>query len=294
MKPLIRQPGRALIQRATVCLLLIALCLAGGLAQAAPTGHVYLVSVGCGDPDNITLKAMRTIRQSDILFCSKKDRAAFADLVAGKTLYPSPSLRIHRYLQAQKGNFGPDKKGREFPVEEIRQELDAFVQTVTQAVREGKTVSLLEGGDPCIYGPHIWIMEVLRDLDPVIIPGVSCLNAANAALGKGLTFGIAAHSAILTNAADSKPGYGGSDTIDRMAATQASLVVFTMFSDMENLVPRLRRHYPADTPVAIVVRAGYAKDERIIRGTLENILQRIEQEKGIPFEHLVYVGDFLK
>jgi precorrin-4 methylase len=275
-------------------ILLATLCAIAGPAAAQESGHFYLVSVGCGDADNITLKAMKTIQSADIIYCSKKNRQAYPELFKGKTVYPRPGIHIHRYLQSLRGNFGHGKSRGEDLSTKAKPELEAFVQTVTQAVHAGKNVCLLEGGDPCIFGPYIWTVEVLQDLDPVIIPGVSCLNAANAALQKGLTFGIAAHSAILTNAADTRPGYGGSDTIARMAAMQSSMVVFTMFSDMENLVAELGRFYPPDTPVAIVARAGYEKDEQVIRGTLENILQVMKKKGGVPFEHLVYIGDFMK
>ena len=294
MKWNIRQTGRFLSRGAACGILLIALCMAAGQAGASEAGHFYLVSVGCGDPDNITLKAMRTIVSADIIYCSKNTQAAYADLMKNKTVYPRPSIRIHKYLQSLKGNFGHDKNVDKTPATKTKLEMDTFVATVTQAVKAGKTVALLDGGDPCIFGPFIWTMEALQDLDPVIIPGVSCLNAANAALQKGLTFGVAAHSAILTNAADTKPGYGGTDTIARMAATQASIVVFTMFSDMEKLVAQLSQYYPPDTPVAIVAKAGFSKDERVIRGTLTTIMQTLKKEKEVPFEHLVYVGDFLK
>ncbi|ABA88107.1 tetrapyrrole methyltransferase, putative [Syntrophotalea carbinolica DSM 2380] len=294
MKLIIGQIGQPLVQGTLGLLLLMTLCVIPGRAIADSTGHFYLVSVGCGDADNITLKAMRTIQSADIVYCSKKNRENYPELIKDKTVYPRPGIHIHRYLQSLKGNFGFGKSKGEDLAAKAKPELENFVRTVTTAVRAGKNVCLLDGGDPCIFGPYIWTVEVLQDLDPVIIPGVSCLNAANAALHRGLTFGVAAHSAILTNAADTKPGYGGSDTIARMAATRASMVVFTMFSDMEKLVAELGRFYPPDTPVAIVARAGYAKDEQVIRGTLESILQVMKQKQNIPFEHLVYIGDFLK
>ena len=46
------------------------------------------------------------------------------------------------------------------------------------------------------------------------------------------------------------------------------------------------------TPIAVVVYAGYKKKERVIKGRLNTILKLVGDEK-FPFEHLVYVGDFL-
>lgn len=54
-----------------------------------------------------------------------------------------------------------------------------------------------------------------------------------------------------------------------------------------------KTHYPVETPIAIVFYAGYRGKEYGISGRLDNILKKTE---GIdfPFEHLVYVGDFME
>jgi precorrin-4 methylase len=262
--------------------------------QTAGPGCFCLVSLGCGDPDNITLKAVKTIKASDILFCSEQMKAAHPELIAGKQIYPLPSLKIHKHFQVLKAGFFQGAKAGKAKDPEIERKIEEFRRIVTEAVQAGKNVSLLDYGDPCIYGPYIWTMQVLKDLDPLIVPGISSFNAANAALRTGVTFGFEAHSAVLTNAADLKEGYDGADTIERMAATRSSMVIFTMFVELDELVEKLSRHYPADTPVAIVVKAGYEKEQKIIRGTLKDIVQIAAKEGDISFEHLIYVGDFLK
>lgn len=280
--------------------------LVGGLALTMPAmakdsaaenskGGFFLVGLGCGDADNITLKAIKVIKASDIVFGDTDVKAVYPELLAGKTIYPRPSLKIHKYLQSLKGASaqGCPIKEKDISKEAIQEEMNSFVRTVKDAVKAGKTVALLDYGDPCIYGPYIWTMKVLKDLNPTIIPGVSSLNAANAALKQGLTFGYAAHSAILTNAADLKEWYKGMDTIERMAATRSSMVVFTMFTELSPLVEALRRYYPNDIPIAVVIDAGYQDKERVVRGTLDNIVEIVEKQGGLPFLHLIYVGDFL-
>ncbi len=273
----------------------LALASAAG-ADSNGAGGFYLVSIGCGDPDHITLKALNVIKRSDIIFGEAEMRSKYPDLIEGKELHPRPSIKIHKYFQSLKGQFAQGAKVKNQDVDQasILKELNEFIRTVTDAVKAGKTVSLLDHGDPCIYGPYIWTMKALAAIDPVVIPGVSSLNAANAALRKGLTFGGAAHSAILTNAAGVKPGYDGADTIARLAATRASMVVFTMFADFEKLVPELSQTYPVETPVAIVAKAGYDEEQKVIRGTLGTIAQVVADEGPLPFEHLIYVGDFLE
>jgi len=57
-------------------------------------------------------------------------------------------------------------------------------------------------------------------------------------------------------------------------------------------VKKLKTHYPPQTPIAIVLYAGYREKEKIIQGTLDTILEKTKGEK-LPFEHLIYVGDFI-
>jgi precorrin-4/cobalt-precorrin-4 C11-methyltransferase len=71
------------------------------------------------------------------------------------------------------------------------------------------------------------------------------------------------------------------------------MVIFTMHTIFKNLVEKLKTHYPPQTPIAVVVYAGYKEKERVIKGRLNTILELVGEEK-FPFEHLVYVGDFME
>jgi precorrin-4/cobalt-precorrin-4 C11-methyltransferase len=277
------------MNRTIVLTLLVLLTMAGWseYVQAGQDGRLYLVSVGSGDSDNITLRAMNVIKDSEIIFCSTKMRDQFAILLQGKEIH-DPGFGIF-------GVYGktPEegKKSKRFNYEEKMKEFEAINTTIRDAVKAGKNVSVLDSGDPTIYGPNVWYVEAFEDLNPEIIPGISCFNAANAALKKGVTSGIKAHSVILT-ASFGQEEYTGPDSIEKLAENQATMVFFTMFLDMEAVVKELRTHYPPETPVAIVLYAGYRDREEIIQGTLDTI---VEQTKGreLPHEHLIYVGDFL-
>ena len=262
--------------------------------SAAPdaTGF-YLISIGCGDPDNITVKAMKTIEKSDIVFCSDEMKAAWPALFKGKECLPRPPISIHKYFRALASGFSQGNPDQNKKRAKVKKELKSFVDTVTRAVNSGKTVCLLDHGDPCIYGPYIWTVDVLKAFNPKVIPGVSSFNAANAAIGKGVTFGRAAKSAILTNAGDLRQGYEGADTLDRMTTARSSMVVFTMFTEFEKLIKEVSLRYPKETPVALVIKAGYDKDQRVVSGTLSNIVERVRAFGDVPFEHLVYIGDFM-
>jgi precorrin-4/cobalt-precorrin-4 C11-methyltransferase len=264
----------------------------GGFVQNAcakeqATTRLYLVSTGNGDPDNITLRAINTIRDSAVIFCDKRTRDKFPILLQDKEIH-DPGFGLFA-IYGKKPEEA--KKNKRFKYEEKIKELHEITTIIRNAVKQGKVVSVLDSGDPTIYGPNMWYLEAFEDLDPEVIPGVSCFNAANAALRKGVTSGVKAHSVILT-ASFGREEYTGPDSIEKLAQNQATMVFFTMFLDLEKVVEKLRTHYPPDTPIAIVLFSGYKEKEKIIHATLDTILEKTKGEK-LPFEHLIYVGDFL-
>lgn len=250
--------------------------------------RLYLVSVGNGDPDNITLRAVNTIKEADIVFCADRTRDKFPILLEGKEIH-DPGFGIF-------GVYGktPEegRKNKRFNYDEKMGQFAEISKIIRAGIKSGKTVAVLDSGDPTIYGPNMWYMEAFEDLNPDIIPGVSCFNAANAALRKGVTSGIKAHSVILT-ASFGREDYKGLDSVESLAEHQATMAFFTMFMDMEKVVGQLRTHYPGDTPVAIVQHAGYRDKERVIPATLDTILEKIKGH-DIDFEYMLYVGDFLE
>ncbi len=258
-----------------------------GSTAAKTDTRLYLVSTGNGDPDTITLKAVNTIRDSDIVFCHERLRNKFPDLLEGKEIH-DPGFGIFAVYGKSKSQF---KMNKRFDYDEKMARFEKINRIIRDAVKAGKTVSVLCSGDPTIYGPNMWYMEAFEDLNPDIVTGVSCFNAANAALKKGITSGIKAHSVILT-ATFGREDYDGPDSIEKLASHQATMAFFTMFMNMEAVVEKLKTHYPADTPVAVVSHAGYRDKEQVIVATLDTILDKIRgRETG--FEYMLYVGDFL-
>jgi precorrin-4 methylase len=256
-------------------------------AEATAPTHLYLVSIGSGDPDNITLRAVNTIKASDIIFCGERDRKKFPDLLQGKEIHDTGFGIFGVY-----GKTAEQAKGnKRFNYEEKMKQFNEISAIIREAVAKGKTVSVLDSGDPTIYGPNMWYMEAFEDLKPKIIPGISCFNAANAALGKGVTSGKKAHSVILT-ASFGREDYDGPDSIENLARHQATMAFFTMFLNIPEVVKQLRTHYPPDTPIAIVRHAGYREKEQVIRATLDTILDAVKEENK-DFEYMIYVGDFL-
>lgn len=253
--------------------------------------ELCLVGMGPGDPDLATLRAMDIVHDADLIVCSKSLKERFSSVLNSKEVVSPPeSVWIwHGY-----GKKGSDFQGEEF--EKFRASEKAREQIiikVRQTINDGKTVAILDHADPLIYGPWSWILEEFEGLSPTVVPGLSSFNAANAALKKGVTSGRHTKSVILTM--PDLPEMSKKDTIEKLARHQATMVIFmptVRNTKLKDLVAKLSTHYEAETPIALVVSAGYQKKERVIRGTLDNIVDKVG-DKILPFEHLIYVGEFL-
>jgi len=252
--------------------------------EHAPQTQFYLVGVGPGDPDLITLRAIRVIEKADVVYVSPGVTERFDDLLKGKQV-----IEGYWHLSFFYGTNPEDVPAdQQAEYRRITAKRNEFIRQVRQAVAAGKTVVVADNGDPLVYGPWSWTLEEFADLNPVVVPGLSCFNAGNAALKRSVTSGKHTKSVILT--ADDWPGT--TDTIEKLSRLRTSMVLFTMQANLEKFITKLRAAWPPETPVAIVQHAGYAEKERVICATLGTVLEKVDSSK-LPFEYMIYVGEFL-
>lgn len=246
-------------------------------------GKFYLVGMGPGDADLATLRALKVIEEADVIFAHKRLSEKFKEALAGKEVINGYHRLFPFYGKSCVEISEEEKKSERMSCEEYHEKQEAFSNIARKAMAEGKTVAMLDSGDPMVYGPCAWSLLELSDLETEVVPGVSCFNAANAALRAGVTESRTAHSIILAS------GW----TVEKMAAHQSTMVLFTMRHDFKNFIDSLSKHYPPETPIAIVESAGYAAKENVRHGTLGTIMETTG-ENNLPFEYLLYVGDFLE
>ena len=247
-------------------------------------GGIYLVGMGPGDADLATLRAMEVIKQADLVICSSTMRQKFAGELKEKKVLETSGW-FWRFYGKDCSELNGKERSR---CEEITRNRNELIARVRQEIKAGKCLAILDSGDPLIYGPWSWSLEEFQDLDPVVVPGVSCFNAAHAALKKDVTWSDTVKSTILT--ANDWPGTR--DSIESLAGNQVTMVIFMMGIELKDLIVKLSTHYPPHTPVAIICAAGYKEKEHVIKGTLGTILDKTRNEK-LPFQHLVYVGENL-
>jgi precorrin-4/cobalt-precorrin-4 C11-methyltransferase len=156
----------------------------------------------------------------------------------------------------------------------------------------------LHSGDPSIWGAIAeqidWCREHGRSWE--VVPGVSSLAGAAAALGRELTQPGVSQSVVLTRLAGrTASSMPPSEGVAAFASHQATMAVFLSAAHPDQLAAELKADgagYPDDTPAAIVIRATWP-DERVIRTTVGNLAEDL-RSTGTTLTVLVLVGEALR
>ncbi len=228
-------------------------------------GKVIFIGAGPGDPELITLKAVKVIEKADVIIYAgslvNPEVLGYAKEVA--VIYNSAELN-----------------------------LDEIVDIMEKAVDEGKLIARVHTGDPAIYGA---IAEQIQDLKRKgiayeIIPGVSSLFATAAALEAELTQPEVSQTVIITRPSGRTPK-PDREAIFRLAEHQATMCIFLGVHMIGKVVTELLTFYDPETPVAVVQKASW-KDERIVRGNLTDIVDKVK-DADIQKTAIIVVGDVL-
>ncbi|MET0330655.1 MAG: precorrin-4 C(11)-methyltransferase [Dyella sp.] len=225
---------------------------------------VYFIGAGPGDPELITVKGQRLIRGCPVI------------LYAG-SLVPPAILEGHR---------------AECVVDTAELSLEEIVQLLAQAHARGQDVARVHSGDPSLYGAIGEQMRALRErgIPYEIIPGVTATAASAASLGCELTLPGVSQTVILTRYA-SKTSMPEGESLGDLASHRATMAIHLSIRKLAEIVDLLRPHYGKDCPVAVVYRASWP-DERRVVGTLADIVGKI-QSALIERTALILVGRVL-
>ncbi len=240
--------------------------------QARPCGSVALVGAGPGNPDLLTLKAVRAIRRATVLLVD--------DLVGDGVL---------RYARRSARIIHVGKRGG------CKSTPQAFIQKLmlTEALR-GERVVRLKGGDPMIFGRGGEEADELRvhGIEVEIINGITAGLAAATALGVGLTHRDHAHGVIFVTGharADGSPLHW--PTLAACAAQGLTLVVYMGVASVEALQAGLLRALGAGTPAAVLQNASLTTQRHAVCN-LGSLAATVSAE-GLESPAIIIVGDVL-
>ena len=225
---------------------------------------VHFVGAGPGDPELITVKGSRLLREADLVI--------FTGSLVPRALVEGLRAKVH------------DSAGMN---------LDEVFALIIEAWREGRKIVRLHTGDPAIYGAINEQIALLRqhDIPFAVVPGVSSGTASAAALGTELTLPEVSQTVIFTRRGGRTP-VPEKEHLASLASHQATMMIFLSVGMIDEVVAELLAGgYPADTPVAVVEKVSWP-DERQLRGTLATIAQQVK-EAAITKTAIIAVGRVL-
>ncbi|KAF7139561.1 hypothetical protein RHSIM_Rhsim07G0052500 [Rhododendron simsii] len=215
----------------------------GGERGRGP-GNVFLVGTGPGDPELLTVKAVRVIGSADLLLYDRLVSNEVLDLVGpeARLLYVGKTAGYHSRTQ-----------------EEIHELLLSFAEA-------GATVVRLKGGDPLVFGRGGEEMDFLQQqgIQVQVIPGITAASGIAAELGIPLTHRGVANSVRFLTGHSRKGGTDPLFVAENAADPDSTLVVYMGLSTLPSLAVKLINHgLPPDTPAAAVER-GTTPQQRMV------------------------------
>jgi uroporphyrin-III C-methyltransferase / precorrin-2 dehydrogenase / sirohydrochlorin ferrochelatase len=240
---------------------------AGAAAFGQVEGRVTLVGAGPGDPDLLTVKALRALRDADIVF--------YDELV-------SPEI-----LDRARRDAARIAVGRRVGKPGIGQ--DAINRLMIEAAKSGQRAVRLKGGDPFVFGRGGEEVKALRDAGVAysVIPGITAGLGAAAQFEVPLTFRNEALRITFLTAHKA----GDADSVDWSTLTDAKMTVVVymgMTAAPSVRAGLLNAGRPPDTPVGVFSRVT-RPDAQAAVGTLEELPALIEKIDGGPA--ILIIGD---
>lgn len=224
---------------------------------------VYIVGAGPGDPDLITVKGLRILQEADVVLYT--DSLVSEELIARA----KPTAEVHK-------SAGMD--------------LEQMVELMVERTQEGKSVARVHTGDPAVYGAILEQMGLLKkaNVSFEIIPGVSSVFAAAAALQAELTVPELTQTLILTRASGRTP-VPEREELQSLASHHSTIALYLSATLTKKVMRELiDAGWSPDTPVAVVQRASWP-DQLIVRTTVGQ-LDEAMKENGIRSHAMILAG----
>jgi uroporphyrin-III C-methyltransferase/precorrin-2 dehydrogenase/sirohydrochlorin ferrochelatase len=231
-------------------------------------GVVHIVGAGPGDPELLTLKALKRLEEADVVV---HDRLV------------SPEVLAYARSGARRIDVGKARGSHPTPQ-------DRIIDILIEEARKGLNVVRLKGGDPFVFGRGGEELEALKaaGVDAHVVPGVSAALGCAASAGLPLTHRDHAHALTFVTGR----GKAGSQAPDLtgLAGPGRTLAVY-MGRDCAAAIAEalLLEGLAATTPVAIIEN-GTLPGERILKGRLSDLAE-LAQKTDPDAPTLLFVGE---
>ncbi len=236
-------------------------------SAAHAAGKVWLVGAGPGDPDLLTVKALRVIQQADLIL--------FDNLVSEeiRALFPAATRAIY---------VGKIKDDHSIPQQQLN-------ELLVEKARKGLKVCRIKGGDPFVFGRGGEEMLRLKQagVEVELVPGITAAAGCTSYAGIPLTHRGISQGCTLVTA-------HGEKSLDvnwqSLAGLQHTLVFYMGLSRAGMISAELiAAGMNNNTPAALIER-GCCPQQRVIRGTLQE-LEMLVAKHDVQSPALIVVGD---
>jgi uroporphyrin-III C-methyltransferase len=236
------------------------------LAANGQLPKLTLVGAGPGDPELITIKAVKTLQTADVVL--------YDALVDPVLLEHAPKA---------KHIFVGKRAGRHYLPQ------DAINQLIVESAFQYGHVVRLKGGDPFVFGRGQEELEfaAAQGIQGTYIPGISSAIAVPGLAGIPLTNRGTNESFWVTTGTTSC-GVLSAD-IALAAQSTATVVVLMGMGKLEEIICLFKEYRGADLPVAII-QNGSREDEKSVFGTLDDIAQKVK-ERGVGAPAIIVLGE---
>ncbi len=226
----------------------------GQWPERSPRGKVYLVGAGPGDPELITLKGLNCLRAADVVVYDR--------LV-------SPLLLEEASSQARRVFVGKGPGCHSMKQEEINALLIKYAQ-------QGHLVVRLKGGDPFVFGRGGEEALALADagIPFEIVPGVSSAIAVPAYAGIPVTHRDLASSVTIVTGHQQHTNTPAAVNWEQLAKLEGTLVIMMGVETLGQISQRLLAGGLSPATPAAVIQQGTVPQQKVVTGTIENILER--------------------
>ncbi|MDQ0203849.1 precorrin-2 C(20)-methyltransferase [Pectinatus haikarae] len=209
------------------------------------TGIFYGIGVGPGDPELLTMKAIKTLEKVDVIIAPKTEKKDGSVALSIASPYLKPAVEIVYQVFPMVTHF-----------EQSPQSWQKNKEEILNLLNQGKNVAFLTLGDPMFYSTYIYVHRLLKNEAVPIktIPGVPAFCAIAGRLEYPLVEGNDIISVI--------PATADAEKIKKVLAVSDNVVVMKVYKNFDEIVTELKKKKLADNAV-MVSRCGLPDEECI-------------------------------